>query len=154
MSKQDKIFAASVPCAPFSPDGDEKNKALEKFKTKLDTFIKNIEKILEDNGGQWMVGNDFTWADLYVAYVLNQVSLNRLCYKELCLLIPNCSTSEDLLALSGRARLPSCSPTRQRSSIFRRSRLTSTKGHTPSINCQIESNEKFCSCQDTSFSAS
>ena len=69
-------FTASVPCAPFSPDGEEKNKALEKFKEKLETFIKNIEKILEDNGGDWMVGNEFTWADLYVAYVLNQVSLN------------------------------------------------------------------------------
>lgn len=75
------IFAASVPCAPFSPDGDEKKQALEKFKTKLDSFIKNIEKILEENGGQWMVGKEFTWADLYVAYVLNQVSLIKMCYK-------------------------------------------------------------------------
>ena len=66
-----------MPCAPFSPDGDEKNQALEKFKKKLDSFIKNIEKILEENGGEWMVGNEFTWADLYVAYVLNQVGLNK-----------------------------------------------------------------------------
>merc|ERR1712037_674515 len=67
-----EMAEASVPCAPFSPDGDEKKQALEKFKTKLDSFIKNIEKILEENGGQWMVGKEFTWADLYVAYVLNQ----------------------------------------------------------------------------------
>ena len=74
-------FTASVPCAPFSPDGEEKNQALEKFKEKLETFIKNIEKILEDNGGDWMVGNEFTWADLYVAYVLNQVSWNEIDFR-------------------------------------------------------------------------
>ena len=71
-------LTASVPCAPFSPDGEEKNQALEKFKEKLETFIKNIEKILEDNGGDWMVGDEFTWADLYVAYVLNQASWNEI----------------------------------------------------------------------------
>ena len=80
-----KIFSASVPCAPFSPDGDEKTQALEKFKAKLETFIKNIEKILDDNGGEWMVGNEFTWADLYVAYVLNQVRLSELRYTKLSL---------------------------------------------------------------------
>ena len=72
-----------MPCAPFSPDGDEKNQALEKFKTKLDSFIKNIEKILEENGGEWMVGNEFTWADLYVAYVLNQVGLNKMLHNNI-----------------------------------------------------------------------
>ena len=66
-------FSASVPCAPWVPDGEDKAKSLEAFKTKLDKFIPNIEKILEENGGEWMVGDGFTWADLYVAYVLDQV---------------------------------------------------------------------------------
>merc|ERR1712037_318017 len=56
----------------FAPDDEKKKAALEKFNPKLDAFIKNIEKILEENGGEWMVGKEFTWADLYVAYVLNQ----------------------------------------------------------------------------------
>ena len=67
------IFSASVPCAPWVPDGEDKAKSLEAFKAKLDKFIPNIEKILEENGGEWMVGEGFTWADLYVAYVLDQV---------------------------------------------------------------------------------
>merc|ERR1711992_205043 len=44
---------------------------MEKFKGKLDNFIKNMEKLLDENGGEWMVGKGFTWADLYVAVVLN-----------------------------------------------------------------------------------
>ena len=36
-----------------------------------------MEKLLDQNGGEWMVGKGFTWADLYVAIVLNQVSLNE-----------------------------------------------------------------------------
>ena len=66
-------ISASVPCAPWVPDGEDKAKSLEAFKAKLDKFIPNIEKILEENGGEWMVGDGFTWADLYVAYVLDQV---------------------------------------------------------------------------------
>lgn len=67
-----EMAEASVPCAPWVPDGEDKAKSLEAFKTKLDKFIPNIEKILEENGGEWMVGEGFTWADLYVAYVLDQ----------------------------------------------------------------------------------
>ena len=59
----------------FAPDEDKKKAALEKFNGKLDGFIKNIEKILEDNGGEWMVGKDFTWADLYVSIALHHVIL-------------------------------------------------------------------------------
>ena len=61
------------------PDGEDKAKSLEAFKTKLDKFIPNIEKILEENGGEWMVGDGFTWADLYVAYVLDQVKHVIMC---------------------------------------------------------------------------
>jgi len=56
----------------FAPDEEKKKAALEKFNPKLDAFIKNIEKILEENGGEWLVGKDFTWADLSVAIALHQ----------------------------------------------------------------------------------
>ena len=69
------LISASV-SVKFAPDEEAKKAALEKFNPKLDTFIKNIEKIFDDNGGEWMVGDEFTWADLYVAYVLNQVRLD------------------------------------------------------------------------------
>ena len=67
-------ITASIP-VKFAPDEDKKKAALEKFNGKLDGFIKNIEKILEDNGGEWMVGKDFTWADLYVSITLHHVIL-------------------------------------------------------------------------------
>ena len=57
----------------FAPDEAKKKEAKEKFQSKLDKFITTMEKLLEENGGEWMVGNGFTWADLYVAIVLNQV---------------------------------------------------------------------------------
>ena len=57
----------------YSPDDESKKAAKEKFKAKLDVFIKNIEKILEENGGEWLGGKEFTWADLYVACALHQV---------------------------------------------------------------------------------
>ena len=34
-----------------------------------------MEKLLDENGGEWLVGKGFTWADLYVAVVLNHVSI-------------------------------------------------------------------------------
>ena len=57
----------------FAPDEAKKKEAKEKFQGKLDKFIKTMEKLLDENGGEWMVGKGFTWADLYVAIVLNQV---------------------------------------------------------------------------------
>ena len=58
---------------PNAPQGDK-----DKFKGKLDNFIKTIEKLLDENGGDWMVGKGFTWADLFVAVVLHHVSMNSL----------------------------------------------------------------------------
>ena len=57
----------------FKPNAPQEDK--DKFKTKLDNFIKNMEKILDENGGEWMVGDGFTWADLYVMVVLYHVSI-------------------------------------------------------------------------------
>ena len=37
-----------------------------------------MDKILDENGGDWMVGKGFTWADLYVAVVLHHVSMDSL----------------------------------------------------------------------------
>ena len=62
----------------FAPDEAKKKEAKEKFKNKLDNFIKTMEKLLEENGGEWMVGQGFTWGDLYVAVALNQVGLQIL----------------------------------------------------------------------------
>ena len=56
----------------FAPDEAKKKEAREKFKIKLDGFIVNMEKLLDENGGEWMVGKWFTWADLYVVVVLHQ----------------------------------------------------------------------------------
>merc|ERR1712037_703206 len=66
-----ELAEASV-SVKFAPDEEKKKAALEKFNGKLDGFIKNIEKMLEENGGEWMVGKEFTWADLYVAVALFQ----------------------------------------------------------------------------------
>ena len=67
----------------FAPKATQEDK--DKFKAKLNNFIKNMEKLLDENGGEWMVGKGFTWADLYVAVVLNHVSitksLSNLCIK-------------------------------------------------------------------------
>ena len=56
----------------FAPDEAKKQEAKKKFKIKLDGFIMNMEKLLDENGGEWMVGMWFTWADLYVVVVLHQ----------------------------------------------------------------------------------
>ena len=71
------LISAAVP-VKFAPDEDKKKAALEKFNGKLDGFIKNIEKILEENGGEWMVGKEFTWADLYVSVALDQVTFGAI----------------------------------------------------------------------------
>ena len=59
----------------FAPNASQE--ARDKFKGKLGSFVKNMEKLLEQNGGEWMVGGGFTLADLYVAIVLSQVSPNQ-----------------------------------------------------------------------------
>ena len=58
----------------FKPNAPQEEK--DKFKGKLDNFIKTMEKLLDENGGEWMVGNGFTWADLYVMVVLYHVRIN------------------------------------------------------------------------------
>ena len=63
-------------CNHPASDEETKNAALEKLHSKLEGFIKNIEKILEENGGEWLVGQEFTWADLYVSVALDQVTFN------------------------------------------------------------------------------
>ena len=66
--------SAAITIHPFfAPNAPEE--AREKFKGKLDNFITNMEKLLDENGGEWMVGDSFTWADLYIAVVLQQVSI-------------------------------------------------------------------------------
>ena len=73
-------FSAAISIHPFfnAKNATEENR--EKFKGKLDNFIKNMEKLLDENGGEWMVGKAFTWADLYIAVVLQQVSMDSMLY--------------------------------------------------------------------------
>ena len=66
------ISLKAAPPVAFAPNEAAKKEAQEKYKGKLDSFIKNMEKLLDENGGEWMVGKAFTWADLYVAVVLHQ----------------------------------------------------------------------------------
>ena len=73
---KEKIGLSDSVSVKFAPDEEKKKAAVEKFNGKLDGFIKNIEKMLEENGGEWMVGKEFTWADLYVAVALFQVKFN------------------------------------------------------------------------------
>ena len=73
------FFNSASVSIKFAPDEEKKKAALEKFNPKLDAFIKNIEKILEENGGEWLVGKDFTWADLSVAIALHQVMSQCIC---------------------------------------------------------------------------
>ena len=60
----------------FKPNAPQEDK--DNFKGKLENFINNMEKLLDENGGNWMVGKGFTWADLYVAVVLHHVSMDSL----------------------------------------------------------------------------
>ena len=71
--------SAALSIHPFfmAKNATEENR--EKFKGKLDNFIKIMEKLLDENGGEWMVGKGFTWADLYIAVVLQQVSIGNTC---------------------------------------------------------------------------
>ena len=60
----------------MKPNATQEDK--DKFKGKLDNFIKNMEKLLDENGGEWMVGNGFTLADMFVMVVLYHVSMNMI----------------------------------------------------------------------------
>ena len=62
----------------FFEKDPEKNKELrEKFQSKrLPRFIKITEQMLDENGGEWLVGKGFTWADLNVAVAFSWCTLN------------------------------------------------------------------------------
>ena len=69
-------FASDEDISP--PDEETAKAAREKLIPKLEGFIKNIERILEENGGEWLVGKEFTWADLYVSVALDQVTFGAI----------------------------------------------------------------------------
>ena len=74
--------SAAIAIHPFF-NANAPEEAREKFKGKLDNFIKKMEMLLDENGGEWMVGKAFTWADLYIAVVLQQVSIQSFSTNEL-----------------------------------------------------------------------
>ena len=108
----ENFFHSASVSIKFAPDEEKKKAALEKFNPKLDAFIKNIEKILEENGGEWLVGKDFTWADLSVAIALHQVMSQCICVLFLHFPhnLPFCSGPKSLPVWSGRRRHPSSLP--------------------------------------------
>ncbi|OXA41413.1 Glutathione S-transferase [Folsomia candida] len=65
---------------PILMEQDEvKRKGLEqeqKVKCK-EQYMDKFEKIVNDNGGRFLVGNKLTWADIYLAHVLNSGELNH-----------------------------------------------------------------------------
>jgi glutathione S-transferase len=55
----------------FEKDETRKIENKEKFMNNvLPTFLKRCEKMLADNGGEWFVGSDITWADMNNAVAL------------------------------------------------------------------------------------
>ena len=55
----------------------EKDEAKQKemaetfMKEQLPPFMKNLAEALKDNGGQWLVGGDLTYADIMMAVILD-----------------------------------------------------------------------------------
>ena len=66
------IFRSAAPPVAFAPDEAQKREAKVMYAFKLNSFIENMEKLLDENGGEWMVGKWFTWADLFVVEVVLQ----------------------------------------------------------------------------------
>lgn len=67
------ILAKSVPFH-FAPDQETKNKlVLEWIDTTVPTFLQNVEKILKKRGGNHFAGSNFTYADLFVTFLMDQV---------------------------------------------------------------------------------
>ncbi|OXA41551.1 glutathione S-transferase [Folsomia candida] len=72
-----------VDCTAWVPilmeQDDVKRKRLEqeqKVKSK-DQYMDKFEKIVKDNGGRFLVGNKLSWANIYLAHVLNSGELNH-----------------------------------------------------------------------------
>merc|ERR1719150_1228235 len=58
----------------FVPVMFEKDEAKKKEMTeKLTPFMKNLAEALKDNGGQWLVGGDLTYADICMAQLLDTI---------------------------------------------------------------------------------
>ena len=56
----------------FEKDEAKKKEMTETFiKDQLTPFMKNLAEALKDNGGQWLVGGDLTYADIGMAQLLD-----------------------------------------------------------------------------------
>merc|ERR1712173_168191 len=63
------VFTAGA-TARFTNDEEEKKTLMKKYETEtLPNMLKLAEKRLIERGGQFMVGNAFTWADLQLYYL-------------------------------------------------------------------------------------
>ena len=67
------LFSEYVPII-FEKDEEKKKEMAEKFvQEQLTPFMKNLAEALKDNGGQWLVGDDITYADISMAQLLNSI---------------------------------------------------------------------------------
>ncbi len=58
----------------FAKDEAVKEEAKKKFCDEtLPTFVKHVEKVLENNGGEFLVGKSLTWADIILAVTMSHV---------------------------------------------------------------------------------
>ena len=69
-------FHVLLEFGPIFREKDEakKKEMAEKFKKEeLPPFMKNMAQALKDNGGQWLVGGDITYADIMLAGLLGML---------------------------------------------------------------------------------
>ena len=68
-----QVSTAYVPVM-FEKDEAKKKEMAQTFvQEKLTPFMKNLAEALKDNGGQWLVGGDITYADICMAQLLDTI---------------------------------------------------------------------------------
>jgi len=57
----------------FEEDRDKKAEMKKTAEDKMTAFLENLSKIAEQNGGKYLVGKSFTWADFVVVHFITQL---------------------------------------------------------------------------------
>jgi len=70
-----EFLTAWVPIVMEKDPEKAKEKVVEVKKTVQEKYLVKLNKIVEKNGGQFLVGKKLTWADMYLAHVINNVEL-------------------------------------------------------------------------------
>jgi len=73
-AKCDEVVDAAVELLShsYSIRFDEDDNDKETLKDSTKQMLNSINRNLQENNGPWFVGDDFTWADIYVAYAVKQ----------------------------------------------------------------------------------